>query len=614
MPAAPLSFIDVTRSDTMGEEARKVMKSRHDTVRIGLAQMNPTVGDLEGNARKIRRNISEAKKLGVQIVAFPELMLCGYPPEDLLLKPRFLADCETTLEKLSQAVRGIAVLVGTPEPPSTDGGSPHNTCCVLSHGKIAARYRKIHLPNYGVFDEKRYFQAGKKALVVQFDNVPIGISICEDIWVDDGPIVDEVRYGGAGIVFNISASPYHRKKGPEREKLMTHRAAENACYVCYVNLVGGQDELVFDGTSVIAAPDGRTVARGRPFDEDLIIADIPVKRAEGNIVRHVGKPRRPRYPLETVTLQALPATTAKPAVKRRRTSHLKPDTEVYQALVLGTHDYVYKNGFKRVVLGLSGGIDSALTAAIAVDALARERVIGVTMPSGYTSRATLRDAYKLAENLGIRLLELPIGEIFQSYLESLKGVFARKKMDVTEENIQARIRGNLLMALSNKFGWLVLTTGNKSEIAVGYCTLYGDMAGGFAVLKDVPKTLVYSLSRYRNRISRREIIPRSTIRRKPSAELRPGQHDQETLPPYPLLDKIIESYVERDMAFDEIVSTGLEPSIVRKAIRMVDFNEYKRRQGPPGIKITPKAFGRDRRLPITNRYRGVDRRDTRSRR
>jgi len=598
----------------MGEEAGKGMKNNHEIVRIGLAQMNPTVGDLEGNARKIRRKISEAKKLGVQIIAFPELVLCGYPPEDLLLKPRFLADCETTLERLSHAARGIAVLVGTPEPPSTDGGSPHNTCCVLSHGKITARYRKIHLPNYGVFDEKRYFQAGKKALVVQFDNVPIGISICEDIWIDDGPIVDEVRYGGAGIVVNISASPYHRKKGPEREKLMTHRAAENACYVCYVNLVGGQDELVFDGTSVIAAPDGRTVARGRPFEEDLIIADIPVKRARGNIFKYRGKPRRPRYRLETVTLPVLPTTTAKPLIKRRRTSHLKPDAEVYQALVLGTHDYVNKNGFKRVVFGLSGGIDSALTAAITVDALGRERVIGVTMPSGYTSRATLRDAYKLAENLGIRLLELPIGEIFQTYLESLKGVFARKKMDVTEENIQARIRGNLLMALSNKFGWLVLTTGNKSEIAVGYCTLYGDTAGGFAVLKDVPKTLVYGLSRYRNRISRREIIPRSTIRRKPSAELRPGQLDQDTLPPYPLLDKIIELYVERDMAFDEIIATGLEPSIVRKAIRMIDFNEYKRRQGPPGIKITPKAFGRDRRLPITNSYRGVDRGDSRSRR
>ncbi|UCF05818.1 MAG: NAD+ synthase [bacterium] len=599
------------------------MKKQTETVRMGLAQMNPTVGDLEGNAAAVHRIIKEAKGQGVQVLAFPELMLSGYPPEDLLLKPQFLADCEAVLRRLAHAARGMAVLLGAPEPPAGPGGKPFNTCCLLYRGKVAARYRKINLPNYGVFDEKRYFEPGKRALVVNFGATAFAINICEDMWMDDGPTPDQVAYGGARIVINISASPYHRRKGPERERLMRRRARENSTFLCYVNLVGAQDELIFDGSSVVAGPDGRTIARGRPFEEDLIVTDIrlPVGPVPGHNrmrrrtgsrgkSRMLGLPQpvgQPRHELEVIRLPALPSPGVRRPLRHRTASHLKPLEEVYRALVLGTRDYVEKNGFNGVVLGLSGGIDSALVAAIAFDALGPERVHAVTMPSAYTSRETLADARRLAGSLRINLFEIPIGTIYDSYLESLDPVFAGLGTDVTEENVQARIRGNLLMALSNKYGWLVLATGNKSEVAVGYCTLYGDMAGGFAVLKDVPKTLVYSLSRYRNRIAESPLIPPSIIRRRPTAELKPGQFDQDMLPPYPELDRIIELYVERDMAVEEIVRRGLDPETVRSTIRMIDLNEYKRRQGPPGIKITPKAFGRDRRLPITNRYSGAGR-------
>jgi NAD+ synthase (glutamine-hydrolysing) len=588
-------------------------------IRIGLAQMNPAVGDLPGNAEKIRSMIAEAKRRGVRILGFPELMLCGYPPEDLLLKPRFLGDCEKSLAATARSARGIAVLVGAPEPSSRGSANPYNTCAVLHRGEIAARYRKMHLPNYGVFDEKRYFEQGREALVVRFGALPVGINICEDIWADDGPTGLQAGPGGARIVFNISASPYHRRKGPERERLMQRRAREHGCYVAYVNLIGGQDELVFDGSSVIVGPNGKTIARGRPFEEDLVLADIDLEEGTGAGRRPSSGPRRLRSRdagerertgtgarLAIIDLGPLSGSRSSPPMRKGKPKHLKPAEEIYRALMLGTQDYVEKNRFKGVVLGLSGGIDSALTAAIAVDALGAERVMGLTMPSPYTSSETLADSRRLARNLGIRLFEIPIHGIFQEYLDALAETFSRTRQDVTEENLQARIRGNLLMALSNKFGWLVLATGNKSEIAVGYCTLYGDTAGGFAVLKDVPKTLVYTLSRYRNRIAGRAVIPRSTIARVPTAELRPGQCDQDTLPPYPLLDRIIELYVERDMAAGEIVSRGLDADAVNRTVRMIDSNEYKRRQGPPGIKITPKAFGRDRRLPITNRYRGSE--------
>ena len=578
------------------------MTREKQRVRIGLAQMNPAVGDLEGNTARIREMTREAKRAGVQILAFPEFALCGYPPEDLLLKPRFLKDCETALRRLAPCARGIVLLVGAPEAPERPGHKPYNTCAVLAGGKIAARYRKIHLPNYGVFDEKRYFRAGEEALVCRFGTLAVGISICEDIWADDGPTPLQTGPGGARIVFNISASPYHRRKGPARERLMQRRARENRCYLAYVNLVGGQDELVFDGSSVIAGPDGKTIARCRPFEEDLVIADIDPERGPRDAKR---RRTDPGVRLVTRDLRPLATPRERPQVRRRTPQHPKPDEEIYRALVLGTRDYVEKNGFGGVVLGLSGGIDSALTATVAVDALGRKRVHALTMPSPYTSSATLADARALAKNLGIDLLEMGIDSIYDSYLSTLDETFRGKREDVTEENIQARIRGNLLMALSNKFGWLVLTTGNKSEVAVGYCTLYGDTAGGFAVLKDVPKTLVYTLCRYRNRKAGRALIPRSTMTRSPSAELKPGQTDQDTLPPYRILDTIIELYVERDLSIDEIVSRGLDRKTVRRMVRMIDMNEYKRRQAPPGIKITPKAFGRDRRLPITNRYLGA---------
>ncbi len=564
-------------------------------IRIGLAQVNPVVGDIKGNERLMREKIAEARNLGVQILAFPELTLCGYPTEDLLLKPGFLADCESSLQSLARHAVDIAVIAGAPEASPGNAGPLYNTAAILHGGAVAARYRKIHLPNYGVFDEKRYFTGGSRAMVADFGHIPVGISICEDIWMDEGPTKAQVRLGKARIIVNISASPYRRGKGPEREKLMQRRARENGVWLCYVNLIGGQDELVFDGSSVICAPDGSTVARGRPFMEDLVVADIIPGIAEPS--------RGAAGAVEIVELPPLPRRTFPRLGRRKNVVHMKPFEEVYSALVLGTRDYVEKNGFSGVVLGLSGGIDSALTAAVAVDALGAGRVKGVTMPSGYTSKATLGDARKLAANLGIELYELPIGPVYDSFLSLLGGIVPRDGIGVTGENLQARVRGTLLMAFSNRFGWLVLTTGNKSEVAVGYCTLYGDMAGGFAVLKDVPKTLVFSLARYRNRKAGRALIPGSTIRRKPSAELRPGQCDQDTLPPYDVLDRIIELYVENDMSFAEIVSFGLDPGTVSRTIGMIDSNEYKRRQGPPGIKITPKAFGRDRRLPITNRYR-----------
>jgi len=576
-------------------------------IRIALAQVNPTVGDLDGNTRVVRRMTAEAKRRGAQIVAFPELMLSGYPPEDLLLKPQFLKDCTRALRSVAREAKGIVMLVGVPEPPAHPGDRPYNACRILSGGKVAATYRKINLPNYGVFDEKRYFEPGENALVVNFGDVPVGISICEDVWVDDGPTAAQVLLGGARIIINISASPYHRRKGREREKLMQRRARENGCWLCYLNLVGGQDELVFDGCSVVAAPDGTTIARGKAFEEDLLVADIDPSGTRPAAARLPSPFTGAHKRVEIVDLAPLPPVRRESPIRPRRAKHLEPVEEVYRALVLGTRDYVDKNGFSKVVLGMSGGVDSALVAAIAVDALGASRVTGVTMPSRYTSAATLRDARAVCKNLGVDLLELPIGAVYESYLTLMRPAFRGRRADVTEENVQARIRGNLLMALSNKFGRLVLTTGNKSELAVGYCTLYGDMAGGFAVIKDVPKTLVYPLCRYRNARSPRSVIPNSILRRRPTAELRAGQFDQDALPPYPVLDRIVELYVERDMGFDDIVARGLDAALARKTIRMIDASEYKRRQGAPGIKITPKAFGRDRRLPITNRYRGTGR-------
>jgi len=574
------------------------MASAPRKIRIGLAQVDPTVGDLAGNAALVRRWVREAKRRGVQLIAFPELVLCGYPPEDLLLKPSFLRDCETELARLATAASGIAVIVGCPEGPKRPGGPLYNGSVLLYRGRVAARYRKIHLPNYGVFDEKRYFTSGTAATILDFAGVKVALNICEDVWVDDGPLGCQASAGGARIAVNISASPYHRRKGPERERLMQRRAKENGVWLCYVNLLGGQDELLFDGSSVICDPRGETVARAAPFSEELIVADVPAETRSGTLGRECAP-----MPVETVSLPALPKRKPAAPVSRRIAGTPSPVAEIYDALVMGTRDYIEKNGFSGVVLGLSGGIDSALTAAIAVDAVGPDRVRSVTMPSRFTSRGTLDDARRLADNLRIDLYEYPISEIFGAYRDLLSPVVPKGEVGITEENLQARIRGNILMALSNRYGWLVLATGNKSEIAVGYCTLYGDMVGGFAVLKDVPKTTVYALSRWRNREAGAALIPASTIRRRPSAELKPDQYDEDSLPPYPVLDRIIELYVERDLSPREIVAVGIDRATVRRVIRMIDVNEYKRRQGPPGIKITPKAFGRDRRLPITNRYR-----------
>ena len=471
---------------------------------------------------------------------------------------------------------------------------------------FTACFYLIH--NYGVFDENRYFQAGTEPLVFKLNNVTVGVNICEDIWYPQGPMNVEALAGGAEVIVNISASPYHAGKGEFRKRMLATRAADNVVIVAFNNLVGGQDELVFDGNGMIFSQNGALITQGKQFEEDLIVADLDI---DAVFRRRLHDPRHRKEKLASMKAGAtvrkieLPTLDVKrnnPELPLRENSSMSHLEEIYNALVLGTRDYVQKNGFEKVVIGLSGGIDSSLTAIIAVDALGKENVIGVTMPSQYSSEETKSDAQRLADNLGIKLITIPIIDVLKSYLNSFSEVFQGLERDITEENIQARIRGNILMALSNKFGWLVLTTGNKSEMSVGYCTLYGDMAGGFAVIKDVPKILVYELSEYRNSIAEGELIPQSVIDRAPSAELRPDQKDVDSLPPYEILDPILQAYVEEDRSLGEIVEMGFDEEVVKRVILLVDRNEYKRRQGPPGIKITPRAFGKDRRLPITNKY------------
>jgi NAD+ synthase (glutamine-hydrolysing) len=563
-------------------------------LRIALAQTNHAVGDIEGNEAKILRWIDKARRAGADLVAFPELAVSGYPAEDLLLKPRFLADCRASIERIAGKVSHPAAIVGF---PSTDGGV-HNSAAVLAGGELVTVTSKIHLPNYGVFDEKRYFSPGKAASVLRVGDVRVGLSICEDIWRDDVSKAQVVS-GRAQVIVNVSSSPYHAGKGMEREDLMKRRAVENGVYVAYVNLVGGQDELVFDGHSVVVDPAGSVLARARQFREDLIVVDIdPSKAAARSRSR---RKWRGRIAVEEITVGIKRSHRWKKIVPRI-SRPLKPAKEIYTAIVTGTKDYVTKNGFKKVIIGLSGGIDSSLVAAIAVDALGKDSVVGVTMPSRYSSPGSVRDARRLADNLGIEFLRINIEPVHSAYLKSLGRIFSGMRHDTAEENIQARIRGNILMALSNKFGWLVLTTGNKSELAVGYCTLYGDLAGGFAILKDVPKTLVYELARYRNSVGT-PVIPDAVMTKPPSAELRPDQKDVDSLPPYEILDPVLAKYVIEDMAVDEIADLGFDETLVRRVARLVDGNEYKRRQGPPGVRITPRAFGKDRRMPITNLYR-----------
>ncbi|MEK7398134.1 MAG: NAD+ synthase [Candidatus Poribacteria bacterium] len=551
------------------------------TLRISLAQINPTVGDFDKNADKIIKAIDDAKKANVDIVTFPELAICGYPPEDLLLKNKFLQDNRSALENITKHTEGISVIVGFAD---MFDGNVYNAAALISDKRLISIYHKAELPNYGVFDEKRYFTPGNDGLTFEINSIKASVNICEDVWIVGSKVEDYVRDNQVRMVFNISSSPFHAGKLSTRRGILMGFARRNNTYICYNNLVGGQDELVFDGGSLIISPQGELIARTKRFEEELLIADVEIDGSTNVIL----KQKDADHPIEYIP-------TIAPDLDRIE--------EVYSALVLGTGDYIRKNGFKKVVLGLSGGIDSSLTAAIAVDALGKENVVGITMPSQYTSSETRSDAQILAENLEIQFITVPINPMFITYLDALKEPFGEGGYGIEVENLQARIRGNILMAMSNRFGWLVLTTGNKSEMAVGYCTLYGDMAGGFAVIKDVPKTLVYELSDYVNQKAQKEIIPVSVIKRPPTAELRPNQKDEDSLPPYAILDPILRAYVEDDESLSDICASGFSIDTVRDVLRMVDRSEYKRRQSPPGVKITPKAFGRDRRLPITNRYR-----------
>jgi NAD+ synthase (glutamine-hydrolysing) len=550
-------------------------------MRLALAQINPTVGDVDGNAAKVAEWTGRARTEGADLAIFPELCIPGYPAEDLYLKRHFLQANQRAVEELAATAQGITVLVGFAEPVAdqVDPRHAYNSLAVLADGRVQAVYRKNHLPNYAVFDEQRYFVPGSEPAFIEAGGIGVGLTICEDVWIPGPPAQTEAE-AGARLIANPSGSPYHRGKGREREAMFAERSRAYGAYFAFCNLVGGQDELVFDGQSLVTAPDGSVIARAAQFEEELLVCEVPHDE---------------------------PGPLADP---------LPEIEEVYEALTLGLRDYVGKNGFKHVGLALSGGIDSALVAMIAADAVGPERLTCVVMPSPHSSSETQQDARDIAANLGCELFEIAIEPVMESYGQALSGYLDEpgqpaprdptkpSEPDLTAENLQARIRGNMMMALSNRHGWLVLTTGNKSEMSVGYATLYGDMAGGFAVIKDVPKQLVYELVRRRNERSGRELVPASVIERPPSAELRPDQRDEDSLPPYEVLDRILEAYVERDRGREEMIAAGLPAETVDEVIRLVDRSEYKRRQAAPGVRITPKAFGKDRRLPITNRFGG----------
>jgi NAD+ synthase (glutamine-hydrolysing) len=577
------------------------MPERLAPLRLALAQINPRVGDLEGNSAKISHRIEEARDAGAELVLFPELVLTGYPPEDLLLKEHFLRACAEALTELAAGVEGIVAVVGYPERTE----DVFNSVAVIADGAVRASYRKTRLWNYGVADEERYFQAGPGPAVIDLGGARIGLTVCEDMWVPGAPASEEAE-AGAALIVNCSASPYHRHKGLQRERMLQQRARDNLAAIAFCNMVGGQDELVFDGHSVLIDYDGCVLARAPQFTETLVVASVDLQAAltarlrDTRLrppaqkvlpeIRHAGRFERPEHP---------PVDHSEGSIAEL----LEPEAEVYAALCTGVRDYVDKNGFKHVVLGLSGGIDSTLVALIAADALGPEKVTCVVMPSKWSSEGTQSDARELAGNLGANTFDLPIAPAMEIYEQMLADRFEGREPDITEENLQARIRGNLLMALSNKFGWLVLTTGNKSEVGVGYSTLYGDTAGGFAVIKDVPKTLVYRLVDFRNARDGAPPVPASIIDRPPSAELRPDQKDSDSLPDYETLDAILEAYVEEDADREQLVMAGFDEEVVDRVIALVERAEYKRRQQPPGVKITPRAFGRDRRMPITNAYR-----------
>jgi len=568
-------------------------------IRLALAQINPVVGDFEYNYNKILEFIEKAKKLEADIVAFPELALTGYPPEDLILKPSFIEKNLYYLEKLKENVDNIIAIVGFIDKQE----DVFNAAAVIYNKEIVGVYHKQFLPNYGVFDENRYFQKGDGLLLLSIDNYKVGVSICEDIWYPENPVNDYAILG-AEVVININASPYSQGKVKRREEMLKVRSRDNLISIAYVNMVGGQDELVFDGNSLILDTQGEILAKAESFEEELLLADIDLDeifrlQLKDNRLKNL------RYLKKPINVKEIrldyKIKNKNNQISQKIALDRKEIEDTYKALVVGLRDYINKNGFKKVVIGLSGGIDSSLTACIAVDALGKENVKGVLMPSHYTSKESIEDAIELAKNLDIETFTIPIKNIFDKYLEEFQEIFKGLKPDTTEENLQARIRGNILMALSNKFGWIVIATGNKSEMSVGYSTLYGDMVGGFAVLKDVLKTKVYELSYYRNSISK--VIPDRVLTKPPSAELRPNQTDEAELLPYPILDQIIQFYVEQDLTVEEIVKLGFEEKDVKKIINLIDKNEYKRRQAPIGIKITERAFGKDRRMPITNRYK-----------
>lgn len=558
------------------------------TLRIALAQINCTVGDIAGNGEKILSYIERGREKGVDIIVFPEMAISGYPPEDLLLKDKFIKDNITILNNIAERCQGITAIIGFVD---SDERSVYNAAAVINKGRVQGVYHKMILPNYGVFDEKRYFSPGENCPTFDLDGFIFGVNICEDIWHAAGPAKLLTEDGGASLIINLNASPFHAGKHLERKEILGKRVCETGAAIAYTNLVGGQDELVFDGGSMLISSDGTILASAPLFEEALLITDLPQIEA-----KTAGLSQK------AIALEGK-IRAKEDRISAPRVAELDPLEEIYSALVMGSRDYVEKNGFEGVIIGLSGGIDSALTAAVAVDALGSDRVTGVAMPSRYSSTGSVDDAKALAENMGVKFHIIPIEPVYAALTSSLATVFEGYEEDVTEENIQARVRGNILMAMSNKFGSMLLTTGNKSEVAVGYSTLYGDMAGGFNILKDVPKTLVYELSRFVNKRAGRELIPESSITKPPSAELRPDQTDQDSLPPYDILDSILESYVEEHKSSDEIIALGYEPELVKKIIRLVDLNEYKRRQAAPGVKITPTAFGRDRRMPIVNRYK-----------
>ncbi|MBA3843800.1 MAG: NAD+ synthase [Actinobacteria bacterium] len=568
-------------------------------MRLALAQINSVVGDVGGNAARVVEWLEQAREANADLVLFPELVVTGYPPEDLLLRPGFVRAARRAVDGIAKATRGITALVGAPNLDA----DLFNACFVLAHGEVRTIYRKRYLPNYGVFDEDRYFARGDDLILLRFGDVIVGPTICEDVW-QPGPPATDLALAGAQLIANISASPFHVGKDREREEMLKVRATDNSCFVALCNAVGGQDELIFDGHSVVLDDEGEVLARAAGFEEELLVVDIDPVAAVGRRLRDVRRRSlaRDRDRVEVANVELTPPreqpTPAHPALGQQ----LDDLEQMRLALELGLRDYVTKNGFGDVVFGLSGGIDSALVAALCVEALGPDRVHGVSMPSRYSSAATRGDAERLAESLGIDFREIAIEPMVDTYTAALAGHFAGRESDLTEENLQARIRGTLLMALSNKFGWLVIATGNKSELSVGYSTLYGDLAGGFALIKDVYKTDVFRLARWLNERAGDELIPDTIIERPPSAELRDDQRDEDSLPPYSKLDKVLEAYVELDRSREELEQDGFDPDVVNRALAMIDRAEYKRRQAPPGVKLRPKAFGRDRRTPITNRW------------